>query len=1396
MNRWRPARAGICNIWRYYDEVFTFENGRLLLRGPNGSGKSKALELLLPFLLDASTQPSRLSTFGTTSRTMHWNLMGEGATGRTRVGFVWLEMQDDDGERFTIGARLAATKESTRVDPTYFTTNARIGDDLRLLDTTDAPLTVAALAAALDGRGRVHAKAEEYRAAVRERLFPGMSGDRYATLVEALLQLRRPKLSEHLDPETLSSVLSSALPPVDEMQIAELAEGFERLDQQRAQLATLARQEQAAQSLATAARRYAHVVLRDRATALTQATSALEKASGDVRHGETRLDAARTAEAEARTAAESAARHRDELRQARETLERSDVYRHGRALDDLRGRAADARGIADRSRDDLESATHDASNARADADRSLGEAEVLRVTVGNAVRDVFTRADRLLVLAAGADLAAPPRLGEDAAQASEGLDPDGATVCGSTADWAASVGTTLVDVRARAASRRAQVDEVLRLVGGHEAAVDERGRAERLVADAATCADTARAALADATDGLAAAVDAHAASVRGWAESLVVLALDHDDVDRALDRVAEAASEGDVASGDAAPGARHEDLPADLRTLADAARRLVVEDVARRRAHLEQRRDEVRAEQREDRVARDALADATAVEPGRAAWRDAPPVTGAPLWRLVDVHPDTDLVALAGLEAALEAGGLLDAWVQPNGVVTLDGHDVLLADATRAVDGATTEGSPGARHGHVSLLDVLRPDTEQGDVAADVVARILAGVPVVEVNPAGTPAVPVEGDIWVTVDGRWRLGPMHGRWAKPEAQYIGASARERHRRARIAELETRLAALAELLRGLEQDDAQLDARQRAADAEVAALPSDTSVHRSAAAVTTARTQAAMREHDLGVAMAERQSAERLVVERWAAVETSATRAGMPTDRSALTELLDALRTLGDDTDRAGVSVRAYVSSVEAVQRDADRARAAAERLAERTTRAATDEAAAHGLERQVAELDATLGDELRRISNRLEELRGDISAADARAPGLASALERAGKQVAGMEATLATATERHAAAQVEREGAREAMTRMTRTTLTEDAGLDLAPTPRNDEGTVKGDLEIARAVLRLTDQHNETVVAATARMTERRHEVAPTLADRAQLELVDAEDTVVLVAVHGGRRTSVAALRTSLATERARMAGEITDGERALFRRVLTGATRRHLSERIRDADELVRGMNRRLAAVRTASDVQVRLQWEVRDDEGSVLRRARDLLLTNPARLTEDDDRALETFLDERITRARASDDNLPWAQQLARVFDYTQWHQFRVQMTRNDASGWRTLTRRVHSALSGGEKAIALHLPLFAALAAHYEATPGAPRLILLDEVFVGIDTTNRGQVLGLLRDLDLDLVLTSDHEWCAYPQVDGIAIHALAAGDDDDAVTSTRFVWTGTELVEDPAADGMLV
>jgi uncharacterized protein YPO0396 len=246
-----------------------------------------------------------------------------------------------------------------------------------------------------------------------------------------------------------------------------------------------------------------------------------------------------------------------------------------------------------------------------------------------------------------------------------------------------------------------------------------------------------------------------------------------------------------------------------------------------------------------------------------------------------------------------------------------------------------------------------------------------------------------------------------------------------------------------------------------------------------------------------------------------------------------------------------------------------------------------------------------------------------------------------------------------------------------------------------------------------------------------------------------------------------------------------------LFDQTLTGDTRRHLAARIRQAGGLVDTMNDRLEQVRTASNVAVRLVWQIREDLPAGTKAARELLLKDPVRLSDADRESLHRFFRDRIEEAKADDTASSWEQQLAQVFDYTSWHQFVVKIDRANGAGWQLLTKKLHGALSGGEKAIALHLPLFAAVAAHYQAVHEGPRIILLDEVFVGVDTANRGQIFALLSSLDLDLLLTSDHEWCDYRELDGIAIHKLiTGGDGDDAVTTVRFIWDGADLLPDEA------
>jgi hypothetical protein len=158
-HRFRPTRAGIANLYEYVDQVFNFSGGRLLLRGHNTSGKTKALELLLPFVLDGNSSAQRLDPFAQSAKEMHWNVVGC-LDAEQRVGYVWIEFERFDAagdvDRVTAGIGLRAHRAQPKVHRWYFVVDGRrVGHDLLLVRDGREPLSRNDLAAAIGGDGQV-----------------------------------------------------------------------------------------------------------------------------------------------------------------------------------------------------------------------------------------------------------------------------------------------------------------------------------------------------------------------------------------------------------------------------------------------------------------------------------------------------------------------------------------------------------------------------------------------------------------------------------------------------------------------------------------------------------------------------------------------------------------------------------------------------------------------------------------------------------------------------------------------------------------------------------------------------------------------------------------------------------------------------------------------------------------------------------------------------------------------------------------------------------------------------------------------------------------------------------------------------------------------------------------
>ncbi|WP_439663767.1 SbcC/MukB-like Walker B domain-containing protein [Lentzea sp. HUAS TT2] len=1253
-DRWQPSRAGIINVWRYYDEIFSFYQGRLLLRGPNGTGKSKALELLLPYLFDANLRPHRLSTFGSADRTMHWNLMGEGNQGSTRVGYVWLEFQHGE-QWFTCGARLQATTNTSNVIATYFTTSLRVGD-LALVNEAGRPLTKNDLVAAIGDYGVVHATPADYRHTVRTTLFPGVSEQRYDSLITALLQLRTPKLSERLDPSVLSSLLSKALPPLDQSDLTEIAEGFERLDRRREELRRLDENITTAERLADVQRAYAQRVLGVAANALESSTEQLEDLTRAARMSERRYQRQITLTDEAFDQLAALGREASAVDAEISGISDLPAYQEGKQLDLLRQQLSAANLRA------AEASAHATKlRARAVADDELAE---------QAKTEAAARADELRRSAVQAREAAE-RAGMPSVFEEIESDPD------------VRAGRRLLT--AAVDSRSAEIGSIMRAVAAHERAVDAR--------------NAARQRLEETRDELDLATEAEAAAQQTFEQAFAKFRAD-------FDTWAHGCSELSVSENS-------EVVEASARAR---------EEFSRIEARLEETRTALNGQLSQYNAIREKLANQVDVPPPAPYTRAddfRSSAAGAPLWRLVDFRPGTPASVCGAVEAALEASGLLDAWITPD-------NSFGLPDQDRFVEPSLAPPAPG-----YTLLEVLVTEDERCH-------RLLESIAFGETATGHAVAI--------GADGTWRLANAHGRWTKAFPTYIGTDARKRARAGRIAELTGLIEQLATDLSGVDAALNQIAVRRATLAGELARQPSTDPIEIAEEQRTKAQLRCAARKDAVAAATQRVSVAE-------AAMAQHAT-ADLPD--------VEALAAFGTATHR-WLDDRHDASAAEKLSVDAGSRALLSSALAdeaEETTAARQQEAADLAITLETVERSA--GSEFQALDQQLIALR-------TKALELAEQRELLQDKQTGLARTLGTLEEkrkvdtaRAAEAAVVHEAAEARHRHLTSGHLPADAGE--VPDGPVDPRLIR-DYE--------------------ARLSRTVHEAQQQLAGRIDLSLDPDDDVTILTATLDGTRMGAHALLHALQAERARMRTHITDGERDLFDQTLTGDTRRHIAQRIQGASELVGTMNQRLERVQTASGIRVQLDWQVDPQLPPGTREARDLLLRSD--LNDDERESLHQFFRERVEEARAHDSATGWEQQLAQVLDYTTWHQFVVKVDRGE--GWVPVTKRVHGALSGGEKAIVLHLPLFAAAAAHYHATPTAPRLILLDEVFVGVDATNRGQLLELLVNFDLDLVLTSDHEWCDYRELTGIAIHQLTTGTDgDDAVTTVRFTWDGHSLTAD--------
>jgi uncharacterized protein (TIGR02680 family) len=1373
-HRWALTRAGIQNVWHYWDNEFIASGGRFILRGTNGSGKSRALEMLLPFLLDADRR-----NMGTGSAVKMEDLMRAGNTGQgTRLGYLWLELErttpDPHGEtttqHLTVGALVRYSEAASEARVWYFTTPLRVGVDLPLINARREPLSRKDLAE-LIGDDRITDSAERHRERIAALVF-GATGelgkDRFDGLMKLLHTLRAPDVGNRIEEGKLPAIVSDSLPPLSDGALTDAGTQLDGLKDTRYRQQALLAARDEVRTLLTAYHRYTTGAIADTAQHVKATAGAARKEIHNVEQLQIKAGLLARQErektAEQATLADKAGALASEL----QGLKESDAYRNSQDLNDRErtlGALADTADLAlagaATSRETYRGRVEDANRDGRDA---VAAVEKLAATVDDARRRLLEIGLTEHNLPAAVTAALSPHPVVDADLRVRRLE-DPSSVTRPVPEVLTTVPADLDQVSEPAErSSQAAADRGTQAANRAKDAAD-LDKGQHKVAQARERAEDADT-RSDSNRELAgrAASDRDEVAI-GLGEQWQLWVADPDTSELLGTDISwdEHPALGPVLAGttELAGTGSAVDLTL-LDRAVDDARDAATGELASQIFAVDTERKDTAKEVLEltrERAARIAERDP---DPEQPFWLAA--AGELPLWRCLDFSTTApaDPGSRAGIEGALHAANLLTATLHLDGTITAADGQLLLLPTPPAAG--------------TTLTSVLAPDENLPVGTAARARAVLAAIGYADGPDTRRPDSP----IWVAADGSWRNGPLTGRHTPAAARFIGAAARAQERARRLEEIQVRLAELDVIDRALAGRRTELVTRQK----RVSSYVRDTVPQSRALEVARSAAQsAAARAAKSAAEAASLRAAADTLAQQWGAQmrahQELCAEWGLPSAKSALDTIAGTARQAAS----ACTGVATQTGSVRAAVARHQRATAAAgvaqqARDAAETT-ARTEWSKWHEENQQLRALRDAVGQDAAKVTAEIGRKTVELTGLRKRVGEVDTALHTLAGLVGEATATLDASRVRSA------ERAQDLLDHVGKlSAILAAPGVLAAALPDVDEAPDVNAAEPRRAE---TDCDTLLSLLKRARSDETQLASARTAFARSMQSTYDLVETrvgtlaVIELTDSSGRRTLAAAAAD---LERRCEEGQraLTAREQQVFRDFVLGDVAEELRRRLSHAESLVGAMNTSLRSIRTSHGIGVRLTWKLAEDASGDVERIKTLVATAASVRTPVQDEDLLRLLSDRVSAESSADPSAGSAAHLRRAVDYRAWHAVDVIITGPEPGRERRISRRAK--LSQGEIRFVSYVTLFAAVDAYLSGmTPDGSnlRLILLDDAFAKVDEPTIAELLGLLVRLDVDFVMTGHALWGCYPQVPALDIYEVCRDDGSPAVTA-RVHWDG--------------
>lgn len=256
----------------------------------------------------------------------------------------------------------------------------------------------------------------------------------------------------------------------------------------------------------------------------------------------------------------------------------------------------------------------------------------------------------------------------------------------------------------------------------------------------------------------------------------------------------------------------------------------------------------------------------------------------------------------------------------------------------------------------------------------------------------------------------------------------------------------------------------------------------------------------------------------------------------------------------------------------------------------------------------------------------------------------------------------------------------------------------------------------------------------------------------------------------------------------------IKEKDRELFEDILSQTISQKLTDKIHESSNWAKDMSSLMKKMDTSMGLSFSLDWKPKKPEDSDEMDVRELekLLTKDSMLISEEEitkvsKHFRSIIQREKARQEMNNETPNYMDLVRNALDYRKWYEFKMSYIRTN-EGKKDLTNAAFNRFSGGEKAMAMYVPLFAAVNAQYQKANATdhPRIIALDEAFAGVDEKNIATMFEMVESLDFDYIMNSQALWGCYETVKNLKISELLRPANADYISVINYIWNGKEKI----------